>query len=197
MKRHIWYLLVLMTSTASQAQKLSAKDAVELALKNSLGIQIAKNNLGIAGINNSCGIAGGLPTVGASLTDLGQLTSGRENYSISSNDVVINDQRSNTLTASLSGSVLLYNGQRVVTAKKRLGVIESQAQQQLGSRALLIIYNVLLTKIIKYSIYTRDYNLHLRKSTVNPNKCFEIELKFSVKFAGLRKILLVCDNRTR
>jgi len=33
---------------------------LQIALKNSLGIQMAKNNINIAGINNSYSIAGGL-----------------------------------------------------------------------------------------------------------------------------------------
>src|SRR5258707_12833151 len=66
---------------AQTATRLTLPDAVQIALKNNLGIQLARNNVTIAGINNSYGTAGGLPTVTATANDQEQATSLKQEYS--------------------------------------------------------------------------------------------------------------------
>ena len=136
------------SAKAAQAQlsraSLTLPGAIQIALKNSLGIEIAKNNIHIAGIYNSYGIAGGLPSVNASAADQEQATSIKQQYADPANNKQSNNALSNNLSGALNGSMLLYNGERVVTAKKRLGVIEAQTRQQLSSRALIIVNNVML-----------------------------------------------------
>jgi len=130
--------------SAQPQPPLTLTDAVAIALKNNLGLQIARNNTAIAGIYNSYGIAGGLPLVTGSASNLEQSTSLRQEYSNTANNKISNNAASNNLSAALNASILLYNGERVVTAKKRLGLIEEQTRQQLGSRALFVAYNVIL-----------------------------------------------------
>ena len=126
------------------AQTLTRDEAVRVALKNNLGIELAKNFVTIAGINNSYGIAGGLPVVTGSVSDQEQSTSLKQVYANPANNKSSNNAFSNNLSGSVNGYILLYNGERVVTAKKRLGTIETQSRQQLSSRALILVNNVLL-----------------------------------------------------
>jgi len=126
------------------ASPLTLKDAIGIALKNSLGIQIAKNNVDAAGIYNSYGYAGGLPVVTASASDQEQSTSLKQEYSNPANNKTSNNAASNNLSASLNASMLLYNGERVVNTKKRLEATEAQVRQQLNSRALVVVYNVMV-----------------------------------------------------
>ncbi|MBN8853428.1 MAG: hypothetical protein BGO55_18380 [Sphingobacteriales bacterium 50-39] len=143
----ILLLLVLLPLAAVRAQtagKITLNDAVTMALKNNLGIQIAKNNVTIAGINNDYGVAGGLPYVNASAGDQEQAQSIRQSFANDSLNKSTNNAFSNSLTASLNANLLLYNGERVVTAKKRLATTEVQSKQQLSSRALILINNVML-----------------------------------------------------
>ena len=128
----------------TQAQNLTSEEAVRIALKNSMGIQLAKNYVDIATINNSYGVAGGLPVVAASASDQEQSPSIKQVYSDPANNKQSNNAFSNNLSAQVNGSILLYNGQRVVTTKKRLEMIEAQTKQQLSSRALILANNVLL-----------------------------------------------------
>lgn len=136
------------SARAAQAQlasvTLNLPTAVQIALKNNLGIQIAKNNVTIAGIYNNYGIAGGLPSVNGTAADQEQATSIKQQYADPANNKQSNNALSNNLSGGLNANMLLFNGERVVTAKKRLGVIEDQSRQQLGSRALIIVNNVML-----------------------------------------------------
>jgi outer membrane protein len=138
------FLLALPCILQAQQAPLALPDAVQIALKNSLGIQLAKNYISIAGINNSYGIAGGMPSVNATAADQEQATSIKQQYADPANNKQSNNALSNNLSGGLNASMLLFNGERVVTAKKRLGVIEAQTHQQLGSRALVIVNNVML-----------------------------------------------------
>jgi len=136
---------------------LKLPEAVQIALKNSLGIQMAKNNINIAGINNSYSIAGGLPSVNATASDQEQATSIKQQYADPTNNKQSNNALSNNLSGGLNASMLLFNGERVVTAKKRLGVTEAQTRQQLSSRALIIVNNVMLKyyDIVRQQGYSR------------------------------------------
>jgi len=142
--RKLYFLALLLPAGLLKAQTLTRDEAVRIALKNNLGIELAKNNISAAVIYNSYGIAGGLPVVTGTLSDQEQATSLRQKYADPANNKASNNAFSNNLSASVGGYMLLYNGERVVTAKKRLGTIEAQTRQQLSSRALLLVNNVLL-----------------------------------------------------
>jgi len=142
--RKLYFLALLLPAGILKAQTLTRDEAVRIALKNNLGIELAKNNVSAAVIYNSYGIAGGLPVVTGTLSDQEQATSLRQKYADPANNKASNNAFSNNLSASVGGYMLLYNGERVVTAKRRLGTIEAQTRQQLSSRALLLVNNVLL-----------------------------------------------------
>jgi outer membrane protein TolC len=142
---------------SAQTPPLTLPDAVQIALKNNLGIQLAKNNVTIAGIANDYGYAGGLPVVSATATDQEQATSLKQQYANPANNKSSNNAFSNSLSASVNSSMPLYNGGRIATAKKRLGTIETQTRQQLSSRALVLINNVMLKyyDIVRQQSYAR------------------------------------------
>ncbi|HVW59099.1 MAG TPA: hypothetical protein VHC48_03655, partial [Puia sp.] len=77
MKRIVLFLVtgVAPVMLLAQTSTLTLPDAVQIALKNNFGIQIAKNNVAIADISNDYGYAGGLPNVSATATDQEQATS--------------------------------------------------------------------------------------------------------------------------
>ena len=160
MNKWILYIAIILSPVALQAQQLTLHDAVETALRNNLGIQVARNNATAAGINNSYGVAGGLPLVTATGSDVEQVTSIKQEYANPANNKTSNNASSNNLSASLNASMLLYNGSRVQNAHLRLGLIESQSKQQLNSRALTLVYNVMLRyyDIIRQQSYARTLN---------------------------------------
>lgn len=133
--------------TAGFAQQpLTLTDAINTALKNSYDIQLARNSLAISHINNHIGVAGGLPLVSATGNDNEQLTSINQKFADPSRDTKRDNVGSNNLTLGVTGSLLLFNGNRVVATKKRLGELQQQNQQLLNAQ----IQNTIAAVMTKY-----------------------------------------------
>jgi len=148
---------VLLPASLIRAQLLTRDDAVRIALKNSLNIELGRSTVKIATINNSYGIAGGLPIVTGTASDQEQSTSIRQKYSDPTDNKQSNNAFSNNLSGSINGYMLLYNGERVVNAKRQLGALETQARQLLNSKALIVVNNVLLKyyDVVRQQSYAR------------------------------------------
>lgn len=155
-------ILLVFGTTAALAQPLRLQDAVSIALKNSLDIQLVKNNLQITDINNSTGIAGGLPLVQATGSDNEQ--SVNVNQKINTPTGIQNISRSgatsNQLTAGVSGNILLYNGLRVVATKKRLAELEKQSLQYVNAQVQNVIAAVMTSyyDVVRQQGYIRAIN---------------------------------------
>ena len=150
----------------ASSQELSLNDALSIALKNNLGIRIAHNAVDIAVINNSYGVAGGLPFVQGTATENQQLTSIKQQYSNPANNKSSNNARSNNISAGLGADELLYNGGRVVNAKKRLEATELQSRQLLDSRVQTLMYNVMLKyyDIVRQQSYAKTFETSIEAS---------------------------------
>lgn len=118
--------------TGFAQQKMSLTDAINTALQNSYDIKLAKNSIEISTINNYIGVAGGLPVISATGNDNEQVTSINQKFTDPARDTKRDNVSSNNLTVGLTGSMLLYNGSRVVAAKKRLEELQQQNQQLLS-----------------------------------------------------------------
>lgn len=139
----IFVVFVLnVTRGISQNGVLRLPDAVNIALKKSLDIQLAKNNVEIGVNNNNYGIAGGLPLVTGSVTDNEQVSTINQKLNTGST-IDRTGAATNNLNASVTGSILLYNGGRVVATKKRLAELELQSRQQLNAQVQTIMGNVM------------------------------------------------------
>ena len=211
MKKFILFGLICLQTAALRAQQnLGLKDALDIALRNSLSVRIARSNLDIASINNSYGIAGGLPLVNATAGDNEQLTTLNQQYADAASNISTNNATSNNLSVGLNAEVLLYNGQRVVTAKKRLGVMEEQTREQLSSRTLTLIYNVMLkyydivrqqsyAKTLEISIQVSRQKLDIVKAQqgvglANNADLFQSEVDLNTQIQNLQAQQLVIDQ---
>ena len=145
MKRLLFSCILMILTVTALAQPLRLQEAVSIALKNSLDIQLVKNNLQISNINNYKGVAGGLPLVQATGSDNEQ--SVNVNQKINTPTGIQNISRSgalsNQLAAGVSGSMLLYNGLRVVATKKRLAELEKQSLQYVNAQVQNVIAAVM------------------------------------------------------
>lgn len=115
------------------SQTLSLQDAISIALRNSLNIEVLRNNVEINSINNHIGVAGGLPVVTGTVSDNEQVSNVQQKLYNGTN-ITRNGTAGNTLNSGVNASLLLYNGSRVVSTKRRLENLELQSQQYLNSQ---------------------------------------------------------------
>ncbi|MET0394996.1 MAG: TolC family protein [Chitinophagaceae bacterium] len=142
MKRVILILFLFATACQGFSQVLTLEEAIDIALKNSLDIQILRNNREAADINNHIGVAGGLPTVTAGVTDNEQVTN--VNQKLNTGTVIQrNAAAGNNLSANVTGTMLLYNGARVIATKNRLAQLEAQSEQYVNAQVQNTIASVM------------------------------------------------------
>ena len=138
----------------TQAQDtLSLRRAIDIALKNSLDIELARNDIEAATIFNNYGYAGGLPLVTGSVADNEQITSVNQKLNTGTN-IKRNNASGNQLTAGVTGSILLYNGGRVIATKKRLEELEKQSNHRLTGQ----IQNTIADVMTAYYDIVRQQN---------------------------------------
>jgi outer membrane protein TolC len=155
MKR-IYFLSLLLSGFASslQAQEiLRLSDAVNIALKNSLDVQLAKNRVLADSINDHIGVAGGLPLVTSTIADNEQVASVNQKLNTGT-EIKRSNAAANNFNAGITGSILLYNGGRVVATKKRLGELKQQSDQLLNAQ----VQNVLADVMTAYYDIVRQQN---------------------------------------
>jgi outer membrane protein len=183
MKRLFFSLLLLILYAAVPAQQLRLQDAVSIALKNSLDIQVVKNNLEINDVSNSFGFAGGLPVVTATGSDNEQSVNIKQKITQKINggladtsyNIIRNGAASNQLSGSAGGTLLLFNGLRVRATKKRLEELVKQSQEYVNSQVQNVIASVMTSyydvvrqqgyiKTIKQSIAVSSKKLDIVKA---------------------------------
>jgi outer membrane protein len=211
MKHIIAPILILLLPCLLKAQHpVTLHEAVIIALRNNLGMHIATNNTNIADINNNYGVAGGLPVVTATGSDVEQVNSIKQEYANPANNKTSNNAASNNLSAGVNASMLLYNGGRVTTAKQRLGITALQSREQLSSRALLVVYSVMLryydiirqqnyAKTLQQSIEASKQKLAIVQSQQNVGMAnnadlFQAQVDLNTQIQNLQAQQLVIDQ---
>lgn len=132
-RRLLYGLLVLQGLSGNAQDVLSLNEAVNIALKNSLDIQLATNNVEANTVLNNYGVAGGLPLVTSTVNENQQRSS--INQKLNTGQSISRDAASvNNLNANVAGSIVLFNGLRVVATKKRLDQLQQQSESILNSQ---------------------------------------------------------------
>ena len=156
--KFVTLLIVFISSSclAKAQPPLRLPDAVNFALKNSLDIQLTKNKIQTDSINNFIGMAGGLPIVAGNISDNEQLSSINQKLNTGTT-ITRSAALSNQLSIGVTGSILLYNGGRVIATKKRLAELELLSRQQLTSQVQNIIADVMTAyyDVVRQQSYTR------------------------------------------
>lgn len=156
MKKYTLLLFSLFFTQRLFSQTLTLPEAVSIALKNNLDIEVLKNNVQIADINNHISVAGGLPLVTATINDNESRTN--VNQKLNTGVEIKRDGASaNQLNSNATATMLLYNGYRVKAVKKRLEQVELQSLQFVNAQVQNTIAAV-MTKyydVIRQQAYTR------------------------------------------
>jgi outer membrane protein len=157
MKKLFFILSILASYLPVYCQSLSLQDAVNIALKKSLDLQLVKNNVEIGRINNNIGVAGGLPVVTAAASDIEQTTN--VNQELNTGTIIKrNGAVGNIYTSNITAGILLYNGLRVMATKKRLEELEQQSEQYLNSQVQNTMASVMVSfyDIVRQQAYIKS-----------------------------------------
>lgn len=152
-------LVLLVIAHAGFTQRLTLEEAINIALKNSLDIELQRNNVQIADINNYIGVAGGLPTVTANGTFNKQLISTNQELNNGEN-IKVNSRSGSNLNSNITAGMLLFNGMRVVAAKNRLEQLEVQSEKLLNAQVQNTMAAVMTTyfDVVRQQAYIKTIN---------------------------------------
>ncbi len=157
-KRGLLILIGFFPSGMQGQEKISLtlNEAIAIALKNSLEIQIARNETEARTLMNHYGVAGGLPTVGGTIGNTEQLMNIRQKLQNGTN-IERNGAAGNNLSAGLAASLVLYNGNRIVATKKRLEELQVQSEELLvsGIQNLIADVSTAYYDIVRQQSYVR------------------------------------------
>ncbi len=145
MKRLIFVAFLFINLANVKAQLLTLDDAIDIALKNNLDIEIARNNYEASQVNNHISLAGGMPEVVGTFTNRQSLTNLNQKLTNGTTIKRIGNSN-NALNTGVDGSYLLFNGWRVKTTLQRLAALEAQRSVQIN----LQVQNVVASVMVKY-----------------------------------------------
>lgn len=133
--------MTTITGFSQDAVQLTLDDAIAIALKNSLEIQIVRNDVEAAELMNHYGVAGGLPTVNATLGNTQQVMNIRQKLQNGTN-IERDGAAGNNLSSGVVASLVLYNGHRIVSTKRRLEELKQQNEELLLAQIQDLIADV-------------------------------------------------------
>jgi outer membrane protein len=170
-------LFLLLTGSSAMSQQVAGDslitldDAISIALKNSLEIQIAKNDVEANTLLNNYGVAGGLPLIAATASNVEQIQNITQELQTGPGTKRRGAEGNNT-NAGITASLLLYNGKRVVATKKRLAELQYQSNEVLNSQ----IQNTIAAVMTSYYDVVRQlsYMNTVRFSILASQKRLEI-----------------------
>ena len=153
-----WLLVLFIVAAVSQVnaqQKLTLDNAIAIALKNSYDVELVRNQLAISNINNNPGVAGALPTINLNASDNEQIISINQKFPDANRNTQRNNVGSNILQLGVTGSMLLYNGNRIVTTQKRLAQLELLNKNVLNAQ----LQNTMALVSVRYYEIVRQQEL--------------------------------------
>jgi outer membrane protein len=153
-----WLIVLFIVATVSQVnaqQKLTLDNAIAIALKNSYDVELVRNQLAISNINNNPGVAGALPTINLNASDNEQIISINQKFPDANRNTQRNNVGSNILQVGVTGSMLLYNGNRIVTTQKRLAQLELLNKNVLNAQ----LQNTMALVSVRYYEVVRQQEL--------------------------------------
>lgn len=170
MKKLLYLLLLLcMVLTQTQAQVLSAEDAVKLALQHNFEIQLARNAADVTAINNSAGQAGMLPSIGLN----GAMGGGNTNLNQNLADGRVIDRKgvvTNTANAAVQLNWTLFDGMGMFINRTRLKQLNEAGEQAYRIQVEQTLLDVLTAyyELVRqqYVVKVNEQNLKLSDERV-------------------------------
>jgi outer membrane protein TolC len=120
--------------TVNAQQKITLKDAIETALKNSYEIKLVENTTTIAKNNNDYGVAGALPTITATANDNKTASTIQQKFADPTRNTTKPGVSGNTVNGGVTAAITIFNGYRIQTTKERLAILENQSNSFLQTQ---------------------------------------------------------------
>ena len=151
----VFFLVQAITGAAQQ--RITLKDAIETALKNSYEIKLVENTSEIAKNNNDFGVAGALPTITATANDNKTASTIQQKFADPTRNTTKPGVSGNTVNGGVTAAITIFNGYRIQTTKERLAILETQSNSFLQTQ----IQNTTATVMQQY------YNIVRQQAYLN------------------------------
>ena len=151
----VFFLMQAITGAAQQ--RITLKDAIETALKNSYEIKLVENTSEIAKNNNDFGVAGALPTITATANDNKTASTIQQKFADPTRNTTKPGVSGNTVNGGVTAAITIFNGYRIQTTKERLAMLETQSNSFLQTQ----IQNTTATVMQQY------YNIVRQQAYLN------------------------------
>lgn len=143
MKHYLLIILAIVTTNLAKAQEvLTAKEAVEIALKKNYDILIATNQAKISEKNAGIANAGMLPTLGATLTKNNNTQNSTQTQADGSQRE-LNNAKNNSLNYGVALGWTIFDGLSMFARYDQLKELEKQGETQLKSAIVTKVADVL------------------------------------------------------
>jgi len=167
MKRILITILFFVVVSEGYSQRvLTLRQAIDSALHNNLDIAIFRSDVEAAQVNNHISIAGGLPTVKRTFDDHEQSKAVKPKLN-RGKEISRNSAETNNLQIGVTGSILVFNGWRVVATKKRLEELQKLSEAQLAAQIQNVVADVMVSyyDVVRQEEYlnTLSFSLSLSK----------------------------------
>jgi outer membrane protein len=120
--------------TVNAQQRITLKDAIQTALKNSYEIKLVENTTEIAKNNNDFGVAGALPTITATANDNKTASTIQQKFADPTRNTTKPGVSGNTVNGGVTAAITIFNGYRIQTTKERLAILETQSNSFLQTQ---------------------------------------------------------------
>jgi outer membrane protein TolC len=138
------------------------KQALDLALKQNLDIQLAQSDLEIATINNNWGNAGALPTIVGNVGNSEARTNINQKLANGSS-IERNNVANSSINANVGVSWRIFNGMRIRATKSRFEIMEKMGELALQQQIDEVILNV---KNVYYNIVRLNKQINATKAII-------------------------------
>lgn len=174
------FMLLASAPMFSQSGVLTLQDAMSIALKNSLQIEVARNDFEITQNNNHAGNAGILPSVTLNVTDNPSLTNIHQEL-VNGTVIKSDNVGANTFNANIQVGFTLFDGGKMFATRERFRELERLGESNLKVTIQNTLSDVIqaYSNVVTQEKYTRVLQELLRVS--NARK----ELVAAQKDAGL------------
>jgi outer membrane protein TolC len=175
MKKSLIYILLLLSFKAGAQVPLTLTNALDTALKSNFDIRIARITNTISITNNTYGMAGGLPAVNASAGDNNSLYNLKQKTS-SGIDITKNGVKSSSYNAGITGTMVLFNGFKIIATKGRLNLLQQQSELLLNQQiqntiaAVMVTYYDILRQQRYLSIIQSSLDVSAKKLEIIKNR---------------------------